>query len=209
MAITKIMDDNGVEISAAQDGAMYNAFAGNSDFIISGIGDEMEFSSNATSLTGVLGSGECIICGRHVTVDQSGEEITITANSEGYIVLRFDTSQTGSNVCRLKQITTSDLRSDNINNTSGVHDLLIGSFVSGAAGVTAFTDLRVVRSSAVLGQLAAARTISLTGDVTGSGSFDGSQDISIATSSTKVLSGTTEPTANQGKDGDIYIMYSE
>ena len=209
MAI-KVMADNNEVINVAQDAALYNVFAGNSDFIIDGIGNEMIFNHNAASLNATLGSGECVICGRHVTITGT-ESITLSASSSGYIVLRYDTTQSGSNIVRLRAV--SSVRSDNKNNTGTIHDLVIGQYATNASGVSSYTDMRVVLDSVsgTAQKLATARTISLTGAVTGSVSFDGSANVSMTTSvgtAPTILSGTTAPTSGQGKDGDIYIQYT-
>ena len=58
------------------------------------------------------------------------------------------------------------------------------------------------------GKWTTARTLSLTGDVTGSGTWDGSGNLSIATTAkSSILYGTSAPTSSQGKNGDIYIQY--
>lgn len=209
----KVMADNNQVINVAQDAAMYNAFAGNNDFIIAGIGNEMAFNRNASSLNTTLSSGECLICGRHVTVTGT-ESLTLSASSSGYVVLRYDTTQSGSNIVKLMSV--SSLRTDNINNNGTIHDLAIGQYTTSASGVSSFTDLRKVQASAIgnarsADKLETARTITLTGAVTGSVSFDGSANVSMTTSvgtAPTILSGTTAPTSSQGKNGDIYIQYN-
>ena len=212
MAI-KVMADNNEIINVAQDAAMYNVFAGNTDFVIAGIGNEMVFNHNSASLNATLGSGECVICGRHVTITGT-ESITLSASSSGYIVLRYNTTLSGSNIVKLLAVTST--RSDNLNNNGTIHDLVIGQYSTNATGVSSFTDRRVVTSSVAgkartASKLATARTIALTGAVTGSVSFDGSANVSMATSvgtAPTILSGTTAPTSSQGKNGDIYIQYN-
>lgn len=204
------MADNNQVINVAQDAAMYNAFAGNNDFIIAGIGNEMAFNRNASSLNTTLSSGECLICGRHVTVTGT-ESLTLSASSSGYVVLRYDTTQSGSNIVKLMSV--SSLRTDNINNNGTIHDLAIGQYTTSATGVSSFTDLRKVQASVTTtaSQLATARTIALTGAVTGSVSFDGSANVSMTTSvgtAPTIYSGTTAPSSSLGKDGDIYIQYN-
>lgn len=247
MAI-KVMADNNEPISAAQDGALYNVLAGGADFVIGGIGDELVFNSNATSLNATIGSGEGVICGRHVTVTGSATSITLGANSSGYIVLRYDLGQTGDNIVKLMAV--DSLRTENLNDTGAVHDLFIGSYITNASGVTSFTDRRKILTSIpstslsggavgnpttpvyfgndglpVAGtpyesatvnkansadKLSTARDITLSGAIAGSGSFDGSGNLNITTNistAPTIYSGTTIPTNDLGKDGDIYILY--
>lgn len=242
MAIS-FMADNNETITCSQDAALYNLLTGGKDCIIGGIGDELEFNSNASSLRCTLSSGEAVICGRHVTVTGNTTAITLTGNSSGYIVLRYDLTQSGSNVVRLLAVDT--ILTEDLNNDAGArHDLVIGEFVTNASGVTSFTDRREVLTSipasalngvvltltggatgsasfanggnvslaVAVQKLATARTIALSGAVSGSATFDGSGNINIATSISAapvIYSGTTEPTSSLGKDGDIYILYSE
>lgn len=242
MAIS-FMADNNESITCSQDAALYNLLTGGKDCIIGGIGDELEFNSNASSLICTLSSGEAVICGRHVTVTGSSTSITLSANSSGYIVLRYDLTQTGANIVRLLAVNTT--LSEDLNNDAGArHDLVIGEYITNNSGVTEFTDTRDVLTSipasalngvvlaltgdvtgsasfanggnitlnAAVQKLATARTIALTGAVAGSVSFDGSQNVNIATSISTapvIYSGTSEPTSALGKNGDIYILYSE
>lgn len=242
MAIS-FMADNGESITCSQDAALYNLLTGGQDCVIGGIGNELEFNSNASSLICTLSSGEAVICGRHVTVTGANTQITLSANRSGNIVLRYDLTQTGANIVRLLAVDT--LLYEDLNNSAGArHDLLIGQYVTNASGVTEFTDKRNILSSipatalnntvltltggatgsasfaaggnislaVAVQKLATARTIALTGAVAGSASFDGSGNISIATSistAPAIYSGTTEPTSALGKNGDIYILYSE
>lgn len=237
----KPMADNNESISCSQDAALYNLLTGGQDCVIGGIGDELAFNSNASSLQVSLSSGEGVICGRHVTVTGSNNTITLSANSSGYIVLRYDLSQTGNNICRL--LAVDSLYSENLNDSGVRHDLVIGEYTTSASGVSNFVDRRIVLNSipatalsgvilrlvgntigeasfgnggvveltTTTNKLASAKEIALTGAVSGSANFDGSSNISIATTISNaptILSGTTEPTSSQGKDGDIYILYN-
>lgn len=224
MAI-KVMADNQEIINVSQDAAVYNVFASNSNFVIKGIGNELVFNSNASSLEASLGSGEGVICGRHVTVTGT-ERITLPANSSGNIVLRYNKSQSKDNICKLIATTSSTVYSENLNDTGIINDLLIGQYVTNANGVTVYTDKRNIRSSIKAGEatsaetaveatravkLKTARNITLSGAISGSVSFDGTTDVTINTSISStptILSGTVEPEATLGKDGDIFILYT-
>ena len=81
----------------------------------------------------------------------------------------------------------------------------------GGTGQTSLSNVTVGSASTATsaGKWTTARTLSLTGAITGSGSWDGSGNLSIATTATNaILSGTTEPTSSTGKNGDIYIYYT-
>lgn len=178
----KIMADNNEIINVSQDAALYNVFAGNNDFIIGGIGNNMVFNSNAASLNATLGSGEAVICGRHITIIGT-ESITLSANSNGYIVLRYDLTQTGSNMVRL--LAVDRIYSDNLNNTGSIHDLLIGEYITNGSGVSTFTDRRkvitsisdTVASSGSAAKLTNARTIRVNLASSNAASFDGTANI--------------------------------
>lgn len=82
-----------------------------------------------------------------------------------------------------------------------------------AQGGTGQSDLaNVTVGSATLAASAAkfngSRTVALTGAVTGSTSWDGSGNLSIATTATNaILYGDSEPATSVGKNGDVYIVY--
>ena len=69
-----------------------------------------------------------------------------------------------------------------------------GNAVTATLATTATTAAACSGNSATATKLATARTISLTGDVTGSGSFDGSGDLSIATTGVEAAKLTTART---------------
>lgn len=147
------MADNNIEIPAKRDGAMYNSFAGNKDYIIAGIGDEFEIESSSTSFVLTLGTGEAVICGRHVVEtleNDSATMIQLDANSSGYVVVRFDlTRPSGSEV----YLTTVQvlLRQD-LNGNGTICDLPLYEYVTGDSGVTSFIDMRNVSQSSTSGQ---------------------------------------------------------
>lgn len=138
----KVMADNNQSITSAQDAAMYNVFANNQDFIIGDIGAEMAVSHNAASLSVSLGTGEAVICGRHVSAVGSNA-LTLPANTSAKLVLRYDLLD--SNIAKLA--TTQTLASGNLNDGDTTRDLLLGSFVTSSSGVTSFTDQRNIKAN--------------------------------------------------------------
>lgn len=138
----KVMADNSENISSSQDGAMYNVFAGNQDFIIGNIGNEMVVSTNTASRIVSLGTGECIIGGRHVSAVGTNT-LTLPASSSGYLVLRYDLSS--SNIVTLTYTTT--LKTDNLNDGGTTRDLVLGSYTTNSTGVSQYTDSRVVKTA--------------------------------------------------------------
>lgn len=142
------MADNNVEIPAKRDGAIYNTFAGNQDYVIAGIGNEFEIESSATSFVLTLGTGEGIICGRHVTeVTENGANsmIQLEANSSGYVVIRMDLTRPAGTEAYFT--TVQVLERDNLNANGTVCDLPLYGYVTGANGVTSFIDIRAISAS--------------------------------------------------------------
>ena len=152
------MADNNVEIPAKRDGAIYNTFAGNQDYVIAGIGNEFAIESSTTSFVLTLGTGEGIICGRHVTeVTENGANsmIQLEANSLGYVVIRMDLTRPAGTEAYFT--TVQVLERDNLNGSGTVCDLPLYGFVTGANGVTSFIDIRNILQSSAGG-----RSVSLT-----------------------------------------------
>lgn len=142
------MADNNVEIPAKRDGAIYNTFAGNQDYVIAGIGNEFAIESSTTSFVLTLGTGEGIICGRHVTeVTENGANsmLQLEANSSGYVVIRMDLTRPAGTEAYFT--TVQVLERDNLNGNGTVCDLPLYGYVTGANGVTSFIDIRDISSS--------------------------------------------------------------
>ena len=142
------MADNNIQIPASRDGAMYNFFAGNSDFIIEGIGDEFEITYSATSLSITLGTGEGILCGRHVTEateNATNTSIQLDANSTGYVVIRMDLTRPAGSETFLTAVSTP--RRDDLNGGGTIADLVLYEYVTAATGIARFTDVRSIQAS--------------------------------------------------------------
>lgn len=136
-----VMADNNIDIPASSDGAMYNVFAGDKDFVIDGIGDELE--ATYTGLNATVKPGECVICGRHV-VNDSETTLTLPANSTGHLCIRIDLSQPAGTEAIL--YATPTLSAENLNNGGIFHDLPLYSFVTSGSAVTSFVDERTIYS---------------------------------------------------------------
>lgn len=137
----------GIDISAIRDRAMFNTFAGNVSYVIKDIGDELKVTSAPTSFIVTLGTGEAVICGGSTLVS-ANENLTLTANQSGYLVLRVDLSQTGTNVCRFMNV--SSLVQKNINNgVDLVYDLPLYQYTTNANGVATLTDKRKIQNNAL------------------------------------------------------------
>lgn len=130
----KIMADNGVPISAAQDGALYDALGQQQSYVIDGIANNMAIGYNASSLNVTLASGECVIRGRHIT-NTASVTLTLPANSSRYIVLRYASSD--DSVSFMATTTTTN---GNINNGNVTADLVLAYVTTNATGVSSYTD---------------------------------------------------------------------
>lgn len=137
------MADNSIDIPASRDGAMYNVMLGGQDFVITGIHNEMAVTYSANTLLVTLQTGEAVICGRHVTEvteNNANTTLQLTANSSGYLVLRFDLTKPAGQEAYLA--TTNVLNNDNLNSGGTVRDLPLYQYVTNATGVSSMTDVR-------------------------------------------------------------------
>lgn len=134
-----VMADNGSNISSSMDGAMYNVFSGRRDFIIEGIGQEYGLSYSSNSFIVSVGSGQCLICGRHVFNDET-INLPLAQNDSGSIVLRFDLTQVDENICKLMAV--NSIYDEDINSTGLIHDIVLATYVTNANGVSSLVDKR-------------------------------------------------------------------
>lgn len=138
----KAMADNGINITCQEDARLYDYLAGqNMDYVMRGIGDAFKITQSSTTLLVKLGSGECVIQGRHITNTNSTDvTLTLPQNSNGYLVLRYDLSQSSGNEVSFAY--ASVLEDDDLNNAGVKRDIALGKYITNEAGVSSFTDLR-------------------------------------------------------------------
>lgn len=139
------MADNNISILARQDGALYNYLSGQTDCVFKGIGNQFAISSSVSSFSIVLGSGEGVVGGRHVTErSDQGENtsITLSANSSGYVVIRVDLSKPAGAEAQLMGVPT--IVRQNLNNNGTIRDLPLYKYTTNAQGVSSFTDVREI-----------------------------------------------------------------
>lgn len=139
------MADNGIDIPASLDGAMYNTFAGNQDYIFQGSGNEFAITRPVGTLTITLSTGKGIVCGRTVhehTSEGTNTSIQIDPNTSGYIVIRADLTRTAGNEFYLT--TTNEIVAQDINGSGTVHDLPLYQYTSDASSVTNWIDVRKI-----------------------------------------------------------------
>lgn len=139
------MADNGIDIPASLDGAMYNTFAGNQDYIFQGSGNEFSITRPVGTLTVTLSTGKGIVCGRTVqehTSEGTNTSIQIEPNTSGYIVIRADLTKTAGNEFYLT--TTNEIVAQDINGSGTIHDLPLYQYTADASSVTNWLDVRKI-----------------------------------------------------------------
>lgn len=137
----KAMYDNGIDILTKEDASLYDLLAGNIDFVISGIGNQLEVTSSGLTIT--LKTGQCLIKGRHVVETLGNTTLLLPAYSTGYIVISYDITKVNGQEAELMYV--SSIVSEDLNNNGQRRDFPLYSFVSMAAVVT-LSDLRVFSS---------------------------------------------------------------
>lgn len=145
-----VMADNNQNITASQDGAIYDVFSGHQNFIIAGIGDEFELTSNTTSLQVSVGTGEAIISGRHISATQSNS-ITLTASTTSWLCLRIDLTQPQGNEGKLVALTSDEaIENQNLNGGGTVCDILLYKIITSVNGVSSTIDNRRIIESPLI-----------------------------------------------------------
>lgn len=139
------MANNNIVIPAQRDGALYNFLFGDQDYVFEGIGDEFEITPSSSSFLITLGTGEGVVCGRHVTeetVNNANSMIQLEANSSGYVVIRVDLSRPQGTEAYL--YATPTLSKQDLNNGGTVRDLLLYQYTTNSSGVSSFVDKRQI-----------------------------------------------------------------
>ena len=134
----KTMADNGTLISSLQDALLYGSVV-QTDYIISGYGDELAMST--TGLTITFGDGQAIIQGRTINVTGS-ETLEVEANTSGYIVLRYDLTQATGYEGRFAYVPS--FVAQDLNNGGSIRDLILATYTSDASEVTINDDIRPI-----------------------------------------------------------------
>ena len=135
------MADNGQDIPVVRDAVMYDSFSGNKDVVFKGVGNEL--ACTVSNLLVTLQSGEALIQGRHVTCTGT-ETLQLGANSNGFIVLRYDLTQV-SNIVTLQAVPL--VIKNDLNNGGTVRDIPLYAYSSSGTSATLSQDLRPISSS--------------------------------------------------------------
>ena len=136
----KAMYDNNINIEAAEDANVYNALAGNRDFVISGYAQELQCSVVGFQATLSIGMG--LIQGRFVHENGIGGTATTMVPQDmtsGFFVIRYDVSQPLGLEAQFRVVATpllQDLRNGGIS-----RDLVLSHFRN-LNGVITLTDVR-------------------------------------------------------------------
>lgn len=139
----KAMADNSIEIATSEDAAMYDSILGGENYIIPDIGNELTVTTAEDSFVVSLGTGGCVIRGRHVYESLNYGEassITLEASSNGYIVIRYDLSNATGKEATFMAVPL--VIQENINSNGSVCDLVLGKYVTDENGVKTYTDMR-------------------------------------------------------------------
>ena len=149
MAIKVMADSDGSTYYTASDiGAAFASFAAGGDYVIEGIGNQLEVVTSSDSLVATIKSGEALVCGRPVMLTGT-ETVTIEGNQTSgvYIVLRVDLGRPIGSEGYVTYVTQDQLKTDNLNNTNGAHDIVLGLAKTSSSGVTNYEDQRVLVAS--------------------------------------------------------------
>lgn len=139
--------NNGATIPAKFDGALRMTYGQGKDYIVEGVGSEFAITHSTSSLQVQVGTGVANICGRGMSADSSNT-ITLQANSQIWLCLRIDLSQTQGSEGMLYANTSSNIKTDNLSNGSGQHDLLLAVINTNSRGVASIQDRRLITSKA-------------------------------------------------------------
>lgn len=146
-----VVGNTGEQIKAKFDGAMFNTFAGQKDYIIKDIGEEFECLYEGGALSVQVGTGQAIIGGR-LFVAEENNTLDLPANSTIYLCLRIDLTQIEGQVGMLYANTTAEIMQGNLNNDSGAkRDLLIAKITTDTNGITDLQDLRTIKNTSGVG----------------------------------------------------------
>ena len=101
----KAMADNNIPIPVRSDAVLYDALAGKVDFVFKNIDEEFAITYSESSLKVKLGTGGCLICGRHVFNDSTDEiSLVLSPNDSGYLVIRYDLTQSAGHEVSFKAV---------------------------------------------------------------------------------------------------------
>jgi len=125
----------------------------------------------------------------------AGTNIALTADAENKkVTIAVDGKVASAEAADTAAACTGNAATATYATSAGTAAECTGNAVTATLATTATTAAACSGNSATATKLATARTISLTGDVTGSGSFDGSGDLSIATTGVEAAKLTTART---------------
>ena len=145
MAIQTLYDTGSdYEVEAIYDGAVYQTIT--EDGVIADIGDEFDLSYSASSLEVSFSAGNQAIIDGAFFRTTSLTTVTLAANSTIYLTARIDKSLSNGSRGEFHQCTSSNMKSERLNDSGNQRDLLLYVVVTGASGVTSVTDMRNIVS---------------------------------------------------------------
>lgn len=209
-----VMANNGIEnIRAEMDGAIYDIFADNKDFIVKDFGNEFTISSSSSSLRASVGSGLALIGGRLYKIEGS-ETLTLNANAQNNICLRIDLSAgDGAEGTVINHPAAASIVKENLNTGGTVRDMLLARVHTNSSGVSSVQDYRNISSareeSSVLQVSSSASGDVSLADGTVTICSCATTDINSGSRLTKSDGGVKIVTAGQYKvSGSVYIVSS-
>jgi hypothetical protein len=130
------------QITPAMDGGTYQRFR---DGICGGIGDEFALTYSSSSLSvQIADNNQCIIGGAFFRTTALNV-IQLQPNATTYLCANIDKTRSNGSRGDFVQRTSSNMQTDNLNNSMGVsRDLLLYIITTNGSGVTAVDDKRVI-----------------------------------------------------------------
>lgn len=130
------------EILSKFDGGVYQVAT--KDCVVGGVGDEFTLQYSTSNLNVSFNAGsECVIGGSFFKI-LSTEAITLAANSTIYLCARVDLSQANGQRGRFAQCTSSNMKSENLNGSGVIRDLLLYVIKTSSTGVIEVNDKRII-----------------------------------------------------------------
>lgn len=140
----QVLYDRGIELTPEMDAGVYACAI--TDGIIKGIGNNFNLSYSASSLDVSFSAGSmAVICGAFFKVT-SATTIRLSANSTIYLCASIDKSKADGSKGSFVMRTASNMKSENLNATGSIRDLLLYTIVTTGTGVQTVTDKRTYSS---------------------------------------------------------------
>ena len=151
MAIQTLHDTGSAyQITAKMDGGVYGT--GIADCVCAGIGGEMAVTSSANSFDITIGAGSQAIIGGAFFKLTGNDPETFTipsnmANQTFYLCAEIDLGQANGSRGLFACRTSAQLRTDNLNGSGTIRDLVLYQITMSSTGVSSKVDKRVIKGN--------------------------------------------------------------